>query len=112
MEYFKNPSLYANIGGALGTITAQQLAQPDQPADNLLNQHEKMLTVLLGQIENGAQRVTALADRLFGSVPQSVGANEKSPADPPAIRRLENLMSIAHTRVNALLEGLVRLERL
>lgn len=85
-------------------------SMPPQP--NALEQHENSLSALVGHLGNLNQRALNLSDRLFGSQPEPVGQNEKPPANPPAIRRLEDLMAMAHQQIDALSRHVERLERL
>lgn len=96
------------FGTGIGSYTTTAVEQPP----NVLEQHEKMLSALVNELGDICGRAACLADRLFGPSPEAVGTNEKQPANPPAIRRLEDLVSAAHVRTAALRGYLNRLERL
>lgn len=83
---------------------------PVQP--NALEQHEHSLSALVGHLSNLNQRALNLSDRMFGSQPEPVSKGENPPANPPAIRRLEDLMAMAHQQIDALTRHIERLERL
>lgn len=93
-------------GRAIGQFSGEPVVS------NALDQHEKMLAALVEELSSLCGRAGSLADRMFGPSPEAVGANEKGPANPPQVRRIEDLAGAAHMRVAALRGYLERLERL
>ena len=93
---------------SLQSVTNSVQPMPPQA----LEQHETSLQSLVAHLSNLNQRAMVLADRMFGSQPEPVSKGETAPANPPAIRRLEDLMSMAHQQIDALTRHVERLERL
>jgi hypothetical protein len=95
------------LAGTFGPIMADKQINP-----TALDQHEKALAAIVSELGDLCGRACGLADRMFGPSPEPVGQNEKEPAQPPQIRRIENLASAAHQRLSALKGYMQRLERL
>lgn len=109
MDKYPNAGFAQSHGSLAGGVVSAQAAPP---VENALDQHEKSLSALVSHLENLAVRAEALADRLFGSTPKSVSENQKAAQNPPMLRRLEDLTSGGHSRLDALNDALNRLERL
>lgn len=102
---------YTNtVSGPFTSATIGTQTMP--PQVNALDQHENSLQALVGHLSNLNQRALNLADRMFGSQPEAVSKSDPAPANPPAIRRLEDLMAMAHQQIDALSRHVERLERL